>query len=99
MFLLTGLKVSSLAFICVFYRPEHNAKGERDPMKLNFKVLEMQKLSIPMDRAQSQTADEKNGVIYLVIMFTPQVMAIKMSKMAGFLYFLLIPAKNPSQFG
>ena len=68
-------------------------------MKLNFKALEMQKLSIPMDRAQSQRADEKNGVIYLVIMFTPQVMAIKMSKMADFLYFLLILAKNPSQFG
>ena len=25
--MLTGLKVSSLAFQCVFYGPEHNAKG------------------------------------------------------------------------
>ena len=26
--MLTGLKVSSLACKCVFYRPEHNAKEE-----------------------------------------------------------------------
>ena len=25
--MLTGLKISSLAFKCVFYRPEYNAKG------------------------------------------------------------------------
>ena len=40
-----------------------------------------------MDRAQR--VDEKNGVICLV-MFTPRVIVIKMSKMAHFLYFLLI---------
>ena len=40
-----------------------------------------------MDRAQR--VDEKNGVICLV-MFTPGVIVIKMSKMAHFLYFLLI---------
>ena len=45
-----------------------------------------------MDRAQRE--DEKNGVICLVIMFTPRVMVIKMSKMANFLYFLLMTAKN-----
>ena len=39
--MLTGLKMSSLACRCVFYRPEHNAKGE--PMELNFEGLEMQK--------------------------------------------------------
>ena len=44
-----------------------------------------------MDRAQR--AYEKNGVIRLVIMFTPRVMVIKMSKIAHFLYFLLITAK------
>ena len=37
-----------------------------------------------MDKAQR--ADEKNGFICLV-MFTPRVMVIKMSKMAHFLYF------------
>ena len=51
----------------------------------------------PWDRAQ--TVDGKNGVICIVIMFASQVMVIKMSKMAHFLYFLLIPAKNQSQFG
>ena len=41
----------------------------------------------------------KNGVIFLFIMFTHGVVVIKMSKMAYFLYFLLIVAKNHSQFG
>ena len=40
--MLTGLKVLSLTCKRVFYRPEHNAKGD-DPMELNFKDLEMQK--------------------------------------------------------
>ena len=39
----------------------------------------MQKWNISTDRAQ--WVDEKNGVIRLV-MFTPRVIAIKMSKMA-----------------
>ena len=50
-----------------------------------------------MDRAQR--VDEKNEVICLVIVFTLGVMVIKMSKMVHFLYFLLMPAKNQSQFG
>ena len=49
-----------------------------------------------MDRAQR--ADVKNGVASLFKMFTPRVMVIKMSKMAHFLYFLLITAKCQSQF-
>ena len=53
-------------------------------MELNFEGLEMQKWNIPTDRVQRE--DEKNGVIFLVIMFT------------HFLYFLLMPAKNQSQF-
>ena len=32
-------------------------------------------------------------------MFTSRVMAFKMSEMANFIYFLLIAAKNYSQFG
>ena len=40
-YMLTGLKVSSLTYKCVFYRLEHNATG--DPMELNFAGLEMQK--------------------------------------------------------
>ena len=38
--MLAVLKVSSLACECVFYRTEHNAKGDTE---LNFEVLEMQK--------------------------------------------------------
>ena len=66
-------------------------------MKLNFEDLEMQKWNMPTNRAQKLHG--KNGVICLVIMFTPRVMVIKVSKMAPFLYFLLMPAKNQSQFG
>ena len=57
----------------------------------------MQKWNIPMDSAQR--VDEKNGAICLVIIFTPGVMVIKMSKMAHFLYFQQTTGKNQSQFG
>ena len=53
-------------------------------------------LSKLKDRAQR--VDKKNGVIRLVI-FTPTVMVIKMSKMADFMYFLLDTAKCQFQFG
>ena len=53
-----GFKVSSLASKCVFYRPEHKAKGE--PLKWNFEVLGMQRWDKPTDRAQR--IDGKNGV-------------------------------------
>ena len=57
----------------------------------------MYKWNIPTDRAQR--VDEKNGVICLVTMHTSGVMVIKIAKMADFLYSLLAPAKNQSQFG
>ena len=52
-------------------------------MELNFEGLETNKWNIPKDRAQK--LDEENGVICLVIMFTPRFMFIKMPKMAHFL--------------
>ena len=67
-----------------------------DSMELNFEVLEMQKWNIPMVRAPR--VYEKNGIISLFIMFTPKDVVIKISKMAHFLYFLLVAAKNWSQF-
>ena len=51
---------------------------------------------IPTDRAQR--AHEKNGVIFLDIMLTPEVKVIKMSNMAHFLYFLLMAADIQSHF-
>ena len=64
-----------------------------DPMEMNFGALEMQKRNIPTDKAQR--VDEKNGrVICLFIMFTLRIIVITMSKMAHFLYFLLMTAKN-----
>ena len=55
----------------------------------------MQKWNISTNRALS--VDEKNGVICLV-MVTPRVMVIKMSKMAHFMYFSLNTAKTQSYF-
>ena len=44
--------------------------------------------------------NERNRVICLVITFGPRVLVIKMSKMADFLYILLMKAKiKQSQFG
>ena len=40
-----------------------------DPMDMNCEELETQKWNKPMDRAVG--VDEKNGVICLVIMFSP----------------------------
>ena len=46
----------------------------RDPMELNSEGLEMQKWNIPTDIIQR--VDEKDGVICLVIIFTPRVIVI-----------------------
>ena len=56
-----------------------------EPMGLNFEGLEIQKLNISADRAQ--TVNEKNGVICLVTMFTPRVTVIKMSQVVHFCIF------------
>ena len=69
----------------VFYRPKHGANGESH--ELNFDGIKMQKWNIPMDKAQR--VDEKNGVICLV-MLTPGVMVIEMSKMGHLLHLLLM---------
>ena len=46
----------------------------------------------------AERVDEKNGVNHLV-MFTPSVMVIKMSKIAHFMYFLLNATKNSPSLG
>ena len=55
-----------------------------DPMELNFEGLKLQKRNVPTDRTRK--IDEKNGTIYLVIMFTRRVMVKTMSKMVFFLF-------------
>ena len=72
----TGFKVPTVACKCVFYRPEHNAKGYL--MGLNFEVLQIQKWNIPTDRAE--IVDEKNGVIYLFIMLITNLWSLKYQK-------------------
>ena len=61
-------------------------------MELNFEGLEKQEWNIPMDQAQRE--EEKNWVIYVVIMFTPRVMVIKMPKMAEFFVFSVDQSKK-----
>ena len=73
-----------MACKCAFYRPEHNAKRGSHGTE-GFKGFDMQKWNIPTDRVQR--ADKKNGVICLVIMFTPGTGIIKVSKMAQFFVF------------
>ena len=55
-------------------------------MELNFEGLEMQKWNIPMDRARR--VDEKNGVVFLVIMFTPWVM-VKHGKTYNYTWYII----------
>ena len=61
-------------------------------MEPNFEGLEIQKWNIPTDRAHR--FDEKNWVVCLVIMLTPRFIVIKTSKIAHFLYSLLLAAKH-----
>ena len=61
-------------------------------MQLNFEGIEMHQWNNPMNRAQK--IDLKNMVIGLVTMFTTRVMAIRMSKMAACLHFLLMTVNN-----
>ena len=88
--MLTGLKVSSLVRNCAFYRSELTGKWGPHGTEIKFLKFKMKYIA--------QRVDEKNGIIRLV-MFAPRVMIIKMSKMAHFMYFLLDPTKNQSQFG
>ena len=69
--LLTGLKVSFLAFKSVFFfRPGRN------PWKSILNMLKIKNEVIPRDR--NQRLDGKNGVICLLIMFTPKFKVMKM---------------------
>ena len=61
-------------------------------MEMNFEVLKRQKWNKPGDSAERM--DDKNGVTFLFIMFTPRATVIKISKMAYFLYFLLMAVRN-----
>ena len=76
--MLTGLKVPSLTCKYVFYRPEHNSNGIEFWRSWNETEFD-----ITTDRIQR--VYEKNGVIWLVI--TPTVEVINMSKIALFCIF------------
>ena len=87
--MLTTLK-GHIWHINVYFSDQKIIQRAKHPKEQNFEDLAIQKSKMQMDRAQ--IVDEKNGVICLV-MFVPGVMVIKMSKLAHFLYFLLMPAK------
>ena len=90
--MLTGLKVSSLAYNISVYFTNQNIMHSGDPIILNFEGLETQNQNKPMGRVQR--VEEKNRVICLFIMFNPGVMVIKMSKTADFFDLLLMIAKK-----
>ena len=84
--------MSSLARKCVFIDQNIMQKGNPMELFLKFKVPEIQKGNMPADSALR--VNERNGVICLVITFGPRALVIKMSKMADFLYILLMKAKK-----
>ena len=63
-----------------------------DSIELNFQGLEMHKWNISTQRAGR--VDDKNGVIVLIIMSTPGVMVIKMSKIGSFFVFFADESKT-----
>ena len=54
-------------------------------MKLNFEGPEMLKWNIPTNKAQR--IHEKNGILCLIIIFSPRVTVIKMLQIAPFFVF------------
>ena len=80
---LTGLIVSLLVRKCIFYRPE--LTGKLGPHETGIKFLKFKS-------EMCQQIELKEKEVIRLVMFTPRVMVIKMSRMAG--YFLLDTAKN-----
>ena len=89
---MSGLKVPSLVRKCVFYRPD--LTGKRVAHGTKIKLLKFK--NILTNKAQRVV--EGNEVICLVI-FSPRVMVIKISRMAHFMHFLLDTGKYQSKFG
>ena len=71
--------------------------GAGEHQWIEFERFWNKKRNIPTNR--THTLYEKNEAISPVIMFTPGVAVIKLSKMAHFLYFLLMTAKNSHSLG
>ena len=95
--MLTGLKLSSLTYKCVNFTG-HNIT-EKEVWTLWNWILKVLKWRNEIyQRIELKEKTEKSGVSFPVIMFTPQVIVIKMSKMTHFLYFRLIPPKSQSQY-
>ena len=75
------------------YFGDHNIMQRKKPMELNFECLEIQKWNITMDRLQR--VDKKWGNLSRY----SQIMVVKMSKIAHFLYLLLMTVKSQLQYG
>ena len=82
--------MSSFAYKCVFYRAKHHAKWG----SYRSKFWRSWNAKMKYTSGQSSKYRLKTGVNFLAIMLTPGVMVIKMSKMAHFLYFLLMTASE-----
>ena len=84
--MLTTLKVSSLACKCVFYRPEQNAMERLHGTEF-FKVLKCK-----------NEIYQRIELIKIKMRSFPELWSLKCQKWLIFLYFLLVPAKDQSQF-
>ena len=89
---MSGLKVSSIMSKCIFYRPELTGKWVSHGTEIKFLKFKTEMYK------RIGLKECMTGVIQLV-MFTPRVMVIKISKMAHFMYFLLDTSKYQSQSG
>ena len=94
-FMLTDLKKSFLVHVNVHFTNQ-NIMQRRITWIWILKVLKCQKRNVSTDKAQR--VYEKDRAICLIIRFIPRIMVIKMTQMAHILDFLLMTAKNQSQF-
>ena len=85
--MLTGLKVSSLACKCIFYRQEHNAKGGGHEIEKPWNA------KMTFANGENSSIRCIKWVICRVIIFTLWVKVIKMSKTAHFVYFFAYDSK------
>ena len=85
MSMLTGLKLSSLACRCVNFTDQNIIQRGEGLHGTEF--WRSWNAEMKYTNEYSSKSRWKNGVICLIIMFTPQVMIIKMPKMAYFCIF------------
>ena len=97
--MLTGLKVSSVAWKCVFSRSELTGKWGAHGTEikfLKFKSEMYQRIELKSSKCTWEKWGHSSSYVYSYFNYQSYG---QMSKMVHFMYFLLDTAKNQSQFG